>query len=149
MIERAGVEHAELLANEAGLILAGLPEYTECPFDLQHTISMLSMYLSLPSIGCFFSTQHGKINGFIMCVLSAPFYSPRIESSEMFFWVHEDFRNTRLGAQLIKTQEEWSIQNGATNLCMSASSGYKTASVVKYYNRQGYRTTGVTCTKGV
>ena len=148
-IERAGTDDVAFLAGEAEQILKSFPKYQECPFDLQHTANTLNVYLNFPRMGCFFKRVEGALVGVIMGSVSSTMYSPRLELQELHFWVREDYRTTRLSLELLDTLETWARLEGAAVLHVSASTGHDTARVEKFYNKLGYRTTGVVCTKAV
>lgn len=149
MIERASVEHAEMLARAGVGVLQDLPNYAGVPFDMEHTLTMLKLYLPLPDVGCFFKQVAGEVVGFYMGIVSAPWFTPQREMSEIMFWVREDHRCSTLARTLIKTMEEWAKSLDAHKLFIAAGSGYETKRVEKFYNHMGYITCALTTCKEI
>lgn len=147
MIRRATEDDADYLAGESECILRDMPEFSACPFELEHTRKMFRTYLGLSIIGCFFSQDDKGCTGFIMGIINTPFYTPQKELSEMFFWVRPDKRNSRLALNLIKVWEEWGNSEGAVKKYLGVTTGNNTLGVEKLYNKMGYRTVGLTTCK--
>jgi len=149
MIERAGVEHAQILARAGIDVLQDLPNYAGVPFVMSHTVTMLEKYIPLPEIGCFFKQVGGEVVGLFMGVIGSQWFTPQLELSEVMFWVRSDYRSTPLARDLIKTMEAWAKTKDAHKIIMAAGSGYQTERVEKFYNRLGYKTTALTTCKEI
>jgi GNAT superfamily N-acetyltransferase len=147
MIQRATMEHIDMLSVAGIDVLNDLPNYASVECVPSHTKAMLTLYIGLPQLGCFFKEVNGEVVGLFMGIVTAPWFSPTLEMSEIMFWVRQDHRTTGLADRLMTTMEEWAIGLGAKRLIMAAASGYKTKSVERYYNWRGYKTNAVQCCK--
>lgn len=147
MIERAGVEHCEMLARAGVGVLQDMPNYAGVPFDMNHTISQLKLFLPLPNLGCFFKQVDGEVVGFYMGIIAAPWFTPELEAAEIMFWVRPDYRKTDLAKRLIEVAEEWARDNHAAKILIAAGSGYRTEPVLRFYRRMGYHPFGTTTCK--
>ena len=150
MIEKASLEHIDILVSSGREVLADLPNYAGVPFDEEHSKNALTMYLSLPIFGCFFKRVDNKVVGVLMGVVGAPWFTPQNEMSEIIFWVHRDYRRTGISRELIKAMEHWAVNElNAKKLLMAAGSGYETERITKFYNKLGYRTWGTSTCKEI
>lgn len=61
-----------------------------------------------------------------------------IISQEMFWWVDEDKRGTRLGVEILKEAEKVSKESGATVMAMLSLNDLNGEKVNKLYSRLGY-----------
>lgn len=149
MIERATLDHADMLARTGVGVLQDLPNYKDVPYDPEHTLRTIQTYLHLPQIGCFFKQVNGEVVGFFLGIIGDQWFTPQKEMSEIMFWVRKDYRSTSLARDLIKAMEVWAKEQGAVKLFIAAGSGYETARVEKFYNRLGYKTTALTTCKEI
>lgn len=149
MIKRATQDDAVLLAHTGVHVLNDLPNYKDSVYDIEHTLSVIKLYLDIPGVGCFYKEVDGEVVGLFLGIVAAPWFTPEPEMSEIMFWVREDYRRTSTARELIKTMEQWATQEGAKKLLMAAGSGYETSRVEKFYNRLGYRTWALTTCKEV
>lgn len=146
-MRRATLGDLTFLAEQTEGILHSLPEFSDASTDLQHTINNLSVYLQTPTIAVFLEQDNQGLTGVIIGVVHTPFYTTRKELAEVFYWVRPDVRSTRLSLQLLDNFESWGRELGAKYAVLAAASGYKTDLVVKFYQRRGYRVSGIQCTK--
>jgi GNAT superfamily N-acetyltransferase len=149
MIIKADRSHVELLAASAEGVLSDLPNYANVEQDINHTRNMLTLYLGLDGLGCFFKEVDGKVVGLFMGIVAAQWFSPTLEMAEIMFWVRKDYRTTDLAVRLIRSMEEWATGIGAKRLIMASSSGFNTDGVEKFYNFMGYKTNAIQCVKEV
>lgn len=149
MIQRATREHIAMLSVAGAELLNDLPNYANVERDPAHTLRMLDAFIDLPDLAIFFKEIDGEVVGLFMGIVAPPWFSPTLEMSEIMFWVREDQRRSGLARELMSAMEEWAKSMGAKRLTMAAASGYETARVEKFYNRLGYKTNALQCTKEI
>lgn len=147
MFKRATREDIDLLSTAGVKVLNDLPNYSSMVCDPKHTRWMLEQFIDLPQLGIFFKEVNGEVVALYMGIVAPPWFSPSLELSEIMLWVREDFRGTSLATKLIALSEEWGKSMGAQRCVLAAASGYKPQAVERFYNKKGYRTTGIQCTK--
>lgn len=147
MIKKATVQDIDKLVNTGIGVLGDMPNYATSEYDPEHVKTMATAYIALPNLGIFFEELDGEIVGLYMGIVSFHWFSPTLELSEIMLWVRSDHRGKSIARKLISASEEWAITQGAKRSVLATSSGYKIDKIEKYYNRLGYKTTGLQCTK--
>lgn len=74
-------------------------------------------------------------------------YSPDIRACELLLYVLPEKRKTSAALRLIKAWESLARGRGAKAMSVGSSTGYRTETVMKLYERQGYAPSGVSMRK--
>ena len=92
---------------------------------------------SLIDLGTLLTDGKSSMIGFLVFPL---FMNQKtLMSQELFWWVDEDKRGTRIGIDLLKQAEKISKENGATVMNMLSLNDLNGEKVNKLYERLGYK----------
>ena len=92
---------------------------------------------SLIDLGTLLTDGKSSMIGFLVFPL---FMNQKtMMSQELFWWVDEDKRGTRIGIDLLKQAEKISKENGATVMNMLSLNDLNGEKVNKLYERLGYK----------
>lgn len=92
---------------------------------------------SLIGLGTLLTDGKSSMIGFLVFPL---FMNQKtMMSQELFWWVDEDKRGTRIGIDLLKQAEKISKENGATVMNMLSLNDLNGEKVNKLYERLGYK----------
>ena len=81
----------------------------------------------------------GKFAGAIGGVFFPDVNSGEMVASEMFWYVHPDYRNTKWSIRLFRTFEQWAKTMGAKRVFMTYLLSSMPESLKRFYEHQGYK----------
>lgn len=83
-----------------------------------------------------------KGQGFMFGAVSASWYDKRLKAYEQLLYVEPDFRKSSFGSRLITEFCNGAKERGACEIIAGTSLGYRTASIVRLYERKGFTQIG-------
>jgi hypothetical protein len=142
-------DDVESVADKTLAILITLPEYAGVILDRAHVVRHLHYLIELPNVFFMNLWDGDELVGNFCGAVHDTWFSPTITASELFFWLHEDYRTLKNVFKLLRMWESFATMHSATSICMGASTGVNTDRVAKLYEHLGYMQVGTQHTKRI
>jgi GNAT superfamily N-acetyltransferase len=141
-IRRATTEDWPALLEMGARAHEESPRFSRMLFSPRRCNALFSSVLSSPTGATFLAERNGAVLGALVGLVSPHYMSDSLVASEIFFYVHQEYRGGRTASVLIDAYTNWAESLGAVDIALGVSSGLDVDRVAAFYEHKGFARQG-------
>ena len=111
------------------------------------TEAKIKRMYQIPGMVGYVAEVDNEIIGFVVGLLHENIFNDRRRVSDIGLYVEPGVRGLEIGQGLIRCLENWAREQGADEVWLGQTTGYKPEKVAKLYEFMGYRLAGFNAVK--
>ena len=120
----------------------------ESEFDKAHPDkNQIYLMTLMPNGIVFLAEKDNKLIGFIAGITQKYFFSDRMKSTDMGFFVLPEYRGSSAAIRLVQAFEKWSKDQGVEDICFGQTTAIDIEKTQRFYTHLGYKTVGFNTVK--
>ncbi len=121
--------------------------YQSSPFNDDKVLHLFGLTLRYPEK--FFMAFDDEYKGFILMSIQEDYFSDTKYAADFCLYIKPEYRGSLLVKRLVGSAEKWAKEHGAYEVRLGHTTGIKTDTAPRLFNKLGYEPTGYLFKKGI